>query len=164
MEQQSRRGRGSRDIPITGISLFIAERKAEALQKHTELRKVQLYALLNDEWNALDNASRRAYERRADYSRRMESRRQHKNAHADMQPKVSSYSVFTRERHGYLKQTHPEMTVGTRAQLIASEWKTMRADDKLPYVNAAKRETRKMQKRSMEEEYDENSDEVDEKS
>jgi hypothetical protein len=151
-ESSRRHNARSRQIPITGISLFIAEHKTAALQNHPELSKVQLFARLNEDWNALDDSTKEAFERRADYSRRMESRKQHKNWNNVRQPKVSAYSVFTRERHKSLKTTNPEMTVGLRAQVIATEWKTMSPSDKVPFINAAKRETRKMQSRSVEEE------------
>jgi hypothetical protein len=152
MSEERRRPRKarSREIPITGISLFIAERKDTALQEHPELSRVQLFALLNDEWNTLDSAAKEPYERRADYSRRMESRRQNKKANDRPQLKVSAYSVFTRDRHAALKKSNPEMTVGIRAELIASEWKDMTPAQKVPFINAAKRETRKMQRPSDE--------------
>jgi hypothetical protein len=142
----------SRQIPITGISLFIAEHKAAARQSHPELSKAQLFARLNEDWNALDDAAKEAYQRRADYARRVVSRNGDKDSSDDKQPKVSAYSVFTRERHKSLKTTNPEMTVGIRAQAIAAEWKTMSPAGKVPYINAAKRETRKMQAPSAEEE------------
>jgi hypothetical protein len=149
---RKRQGARSRSIPITGVSLFIAERKLKAGQDHADLTKVQLFSLLNDEWNALDNQTKEAYERRADYSRRIESRRAHRSTNRSDQSRVSPYSVFTRDRHESLKKTSPEMTVGDRAQLIAVEWKSMAAADKIPFINAAKRETRRMQRESAEEE------------
>jgi hypothetical protein len=158
---QKRQGPRSRSIPITGVSLFIAERKVKASQDHTDLTKVQLFALLNDEWNGLDSATKETYERRADYSRRIESRRVHRSTKQSHQSRVSPYSVFMRDRHELLKKSSPEMTVGDRAQLIAVEWKTMAAVDKIPFINAAKRETRKMQRRSVEEDSAEESESQD---
>jgi hypothetical protein len=152
-----RRGPRSRQIPITGISLFIAEHKTAALHNHPELSKVQLFARLNDDWNTLDDSTKESYQRRADYSRRIETRKQHKASNDCKQSKVSAFAVFTRERHKSLKKTNPEMTVGIRAQVIATEWKTMSPAGKVPFINSAKRETRKMQSRSAEEESNDDS-------
>jgi hypothetical protein len=162
MEQSGRAaGPRSRAIPITGVSLFIVDRKAEAAQAHPELTKVQLFALLNDQWNTLDDATKETYERKADYSRRMESRRQNKNAKETTKSKISPYSVFTRERHESLKTSNPEMTVGDRAKIIAAEWNSKLPADKISFINAAKRETRKMWKISVEEESEDDSDQED---
>jgi hypothetical protein len=147
-------GPRSRAIPITGISLFIAGWKAEITQTHPELTTVQVFAFLNDQWNTLDDATKETYERKADYSRRMESRRRHMNAKKKNRSKVPPYSVFTRARHESLKITSPEMTVSERSKVIATEWKMISPADKIPFINAAKCETRKMQRVSVDEESD----------
>jgi hypothetical protein len=148
---RSRKAR-PRAIPITGVSLFIAEKKADAAQSHPQLTKLQLVALLNHQWEALDDATKISYQRKADYARRTLSRRQHKTRNEQKQSRVSPYSIFVRGQHDTLKRTNPELTVGDRAKLIAAEWNNMPQSDKIPYVNAAKRETRKLRKVSTEEE------------
>jgi hypothetical protein len=71
--------------------------------------------------------------------------------------KVSAYSVFSRDRQESLKQSNPELTLSDRTAQISAEWKKMLSADKIPFLNAAKRETRTMQRHSVDEEsWDEN--------
>jgi hypothetical protein len=131
-------------IPITGISIFLEEQKAEAAKTHPELTKVQLLAYLNDQWRTLDDASRSHFMRKADYSRRIESRNRHRRSGASQKCKVTPYHVFVREQHEALKLTDPELTLSGRIQVIASAWRAMTSADKAAFINAAKRETRWM--------------------
>jgi hypothetical protein len=150
--------RRSKDIPITGISLFIADRKAEEGEEHQELSKLQLFSFLNDQWNALNDSTKETYERRADYARRAQSRRVSKTKGKQRRLKASAYSCFARDRHEALKLSSPEFMLRDRAQLIATEWETMDHNAKLPFINAAKRETRRMQRRDSEDESSDDSD------
>jgi HSP90 family molecular chaperone len=146
----------TKSIPITGQSLFVAERTPIVEKQNPDLTRVQLYALMNDEWMKLDDVTRAAYERKADYSRRTESRREssldREKLQDDSESKVSAYSMFVKKRHELLKETNPEMTVSDRAKTIAQMWAGLSKPEKLPYVNEAKRETRKLQSESPEEE------------
>jgi hypothetical protein len=53
------------------------------------------------------------------------------------------------------------MTVGDRANMIAAEWNSMLLADRVPFFNAAERETRKMRKVSVEGELADDSDQED---
>jgi hypothetical protein len=149
-------------IPITGQSVFVAERLTEVEGKHPDLTRVQIFAFLNNEWAKLDDAIRAAYERKADYSRRTESRRssslQHRSMTHESESKVSAYSMFVKKQHDQLKVTNPEMTVSDRAMEISKLWAGMSKSQKLPFVNEAKRETRKLRRESVEEDPSEESE------
>jgi hypothetical protein len=145
-------------IPITGVSLFIAEKKPEVCQQHPEFTKLQSFTLLNEQWQTLDDATRWKYQKKADYSRRTQLRRQHKSNSEKKQSKISGYSMFVGVRHESLKRTNPELTIGERYIIIAKEWKNMASCDKIEYINAAKRETRRIQKESTD---DESENEID---
>lgn len=144
----------SRSIPITGLSIFIAERKPQLEAQHSELPKLAIFALLNQQWQHLDTATRAQYERKADYSRRSQSRRERaakKRMTADRSAlKVSPYSVFAKRQHETSKSTHAAMSVTERSQHIADQWTKMTKQQKVSYVNESKRETRKLQKMSDE--------------
>jgi hypothetical protein len=56
--------------------------------------------------------------------------------------------MFVKSRHEALKQTDPDLSVTERSQQIAQQWRAMPERQKMPFVNEAKRETRKMRKQS----------------
>jgi hypothetical protein len=153
MERSRRLGKPkSHSIPITGLSIFITERKSQLEVQHPELLKLGIFALLCQQWERLDTTTRARYERKADYSRRTQSRRERtvkvkKRMAADTSVlKVSPYSVFTKRQHEALKSIHPEMSVTERSQQIADQWTKMTKQQKVAYVNESKRETRKLRK------------------
>lgn len=150
MESSSRRSR-TKSIPITGLSIFIAETKPLLEETHPQLTKMDIFKLLHEQWDELAPDLRAKYERKADYGRRTEARRafydKKKGKNDDNGGSIiSAYSVFLKKRHEEIKETNPEMTLTERAKSIAAEWKSMSRDDRSPFVNLAKRETRKMRK------------------
>jgi hypothetical protein len=142
-------------IPITGLFLFVSETKAEVEGQNPGLTRLEIFTMLNSRWAQLDAATREKYERKADYSRRTESRRKllahRKESRGSPRQHVSAYSVFLRRQHEQLKQTDPDLTVSQRAQTIGELWRTMPKSDKIPFVNEAKRETRKLRKVAIDE-------------
>jgi hypothetical protein len=95
----------------------------------------------------MDVNARATYEKKADYLRRTESRKASaawKHDSLENEAKVSAFAIFSKERHEVLKQDSSELTVTDRARVIANEWKVMSKLDKIPFINAAKRETRRM--------------------
>jgi hypothetical protein len=116
------------------------------------MTRLEIFALMNDQWAALDKATKCVYERRADYARRVESRRRRSG---EREPstcaKVSAYSVFVNRSHEMLKESNPEMSVGERSTAIAALWAKMSFADRVPFVNEAKRQTRKLRKASDDE-------------
>jgi hypothetical protein len=110
---------------------------------------------LNSQWAQLDEAIKDKYERRADYSRRTESRltllAKRKKCSGANESKVPAYSIFVRQKHEQFKQSNPEMTVSDRSRAISELWEHLSNSDKIPFINAAKRETRKMRRISDEE-------------
>jgi hypothetical protein len=146
-------------IPITGLSLFVVEQRPALEAQHLELAKLEVFRLLNHQWEQLDDATRAGYERKADYSRRSRSRQEStakkKTRFDTSTSKVSPYSMFLRSQHNLLKQISPELSVTERSREIAAEWANMSERQKMPYVNEAKRETRKLRKiPDDDEEYD----------
>jgi hypothetical protein len=150
-------------IPITAQRLFIAERQSDVEKAHPDLTRVQMLSFINDEWAQLDTATRAEYERRADYLRRTESRRRSLQCQTDIEEdgesKITPYSMFVQSHHEVLKRTNPEMTVGERATAISKIWTGMSHAERLPYVNEAKRETRRLRTEPVEEEAQHESDE-----
>ena len=150
MESSSRRNR-TKTLPITALSIFIAETKPLLEETHPQLTKMDIFKLLHEQWDELAPDLRAKYERKADYGRRTEARRafydKKKGKNDDNGGSIiSAYSVFLKKRHEEIKETNPEMTLTERAKSIAAEWKSMSRDDRSPFVNLAKRETRKMRK------------------
>jgi hypothetical protein len=146
----------TQSIPIAAQRLFIDEHQSEVETTHPDLTRVQMLSFINDEWMKLDATARAEYERKADYLRRTESRRR-SMLHAphienDHESKITAYSMFVKSEHEALKGTNPEMTVSERATAIAKAWAGMSQAERLPYVNEAKRETRKLRTESVEEE------------
>jgi hypothetical protein len=137
-------------IPITGLSLFFAERRPPLEAQHPELAKLEVFRVLNHQWGQLDDATRANYERKADYSRRSRSRQasaEKKKTGPDRSAlKVSPYSMFLRSQHDILKRTSPDLSVTERSRESAARWAMMSEQQKMPYVNEAKRETRKLRK------------------
>jgi hypothetical protein len=116
------------------------------------MRKLELFNSLNQQWEALDEPMKLQYERKADYIRRAEARKErHSKSAEPEQAPVRGYAIFVKERHASLKQTNPEMTVSGRSSKIADEWKGMSKLEKLAFINMAKRETRKFRRISSEE-------------
>jgi hypothetical protein len=143
-------------IPITGHSLFVSETKPSVELQNPGLTRLELFALMNTLWTQLDAATRDKYERKADYCRRTESRRKlfakRKRLNAPTRRFISAYSVFVSSQHERLKRTNPELTLGGRATTIAELWATMARSDKRPFINEAKRQTRRLRKMPPEEE------------
>jgi hypothetical protein len=100
----------------------------------------------------LDNETKLIYERKADYARRVETRRtsstKGKDDSGEHTSSVSPYSIFLKERHKLLKESNPEMTLTQRAEEIKSEWSSMSQKQKISFINMAKRETRKLRRTS----------------
>ena len=146
------RGKRTKSIPITGLSIFIAEMKPTLELSHPQLTKMDIFKLLHEQWDELDPEIRAKYEKRADYGRRTEARRQFyqkkklKTEEDDNSSKISPYSVFLKMRHMEIKETNPDLTLTERVKSIAAEWNAMSRVDRLPFVNLAKRETRKIRK------------------
>lgn len=153
---RTRRKRKTKVIPITGLSLFIAETKPIVEAEQPELTKMEVCKFLNEQWEELDDDIRKGYEKRADYDRRTEARREFyqkkKKTRNRMKGAISAYSVFLKARHAALKESNPEMTLSERTKTIAGEWNSMSKEDRIPFVNLAKRETRKIRKVNLEEE------------
>jgi hypothetical protein len=149
----SRRSRKkSTAIPITGLSIFVQDTKPSLEADHPEMTKLEVFNTLNAKWAELDQDAKLQYERRADYSRRTESRKAARPKQSDLNPvPVTAHAIFVKERHRALKEEHPEMTVTERASLIAVEWGRMTKSEKGPFVILAKRETRKFQRATEEE-------------
>lgn len=148
---ESKHGERTKSIPITGLSLFIAEKKPELEAKESHLTKMEIFKCLNDQWATLEQDVKQSYERRADYSRRTEARRQCYERRKAKTPNrsrstISAYSIFLKQRQEELKKSNPELTLSERTRMIAKEWNDTPKSDKVPYVNSAKRETRKMRK------------------
>jgi hypothetical protein len=155
MEAAKRPGCKTASIPITGRSVFISERKTQIESDNPGMTKLELFRILGAQWDQMDDTNRANYEKKADYLRRTVSRTSSAARKADArekQPKISAFYVFTQEQHERLKQTQPELTVTDRATMIANLWNAMSKFDKIPFVNAAKRETRTLRRRFPEEE------------
>jgi hypothetical protein len=88
-------------ILITGLSLFIGERKAEVRQQHPELTRLELRALLNDEWWKLDDGARAGFTRKADYCRRIECRRQNRMSRSKGNQKSPHMQLLSDISTGY---------------------------------------------------------------
>jgi hypothetical protein len=135
-------------IPITGLSLFVSEAKPSLEADIPGLGKLEVFRILNQQWDELENEKKLEWEKRADYCRRTEARRLSKTDRVDIledQPSaITGYSIYLRERHNTLKKTNPEMTLSNRAQQIQSEWSSMTAEQKRVFINIAKRETRRV--------------------
>jgi hypothetical protein len=146
----------SRSIPVTGISLFVQETKPAFEADHPEMRKIEVFNSLNQQWDDLDGPMKLQYEKRADYIRRAEARKatqvKHSRSPDPDQSPVRGYAIFVKDRHHSLKEASPEMTVSDRSAKIAEEWRTMSKSEKLRFINIAKRETRKIRRISSEEE------------
>jgi hypothetical protein len=161
MAAAKRPGRKTLSIPITGRSLFISEAKTPIESDNPDITRLELFRVLGAQWDQMDDTERAKYEKKADYLRRTMSRTgssAHKDDTAERRPKISAFSVFTREQHELLKQSQPELTVTDRASMIAGLWKAMSKSDKIPFINAAKRETRSI-RRPLPEEESESDDE-----
>jgi hypothetical protein len=146
----------SKAIPVTGISLFVQEKRPEFETLNSDLTKLQVFNAMNQQWEALDHDMKLQYERKADYLRRSEARRittQKRNDSPEPQrPPITGYSIFLGERHHSLKMEDPAATLTQRSAQIAAEWAGMSKSDKRRYINTAKRETRKFRQSSEEEE------------
>lgn len=148
---ESTHGQRTKSIPITGLSLFIAEKKPELESSDLHLTKMEIFKSLHDQWATLDQDVKQSYERRADYSRRTEARRKCFERRKEKTPNrskstISAYSIFLTKRQEELKKSNPELTLSERTRMIAKEWSETPKNDRVPYVNMAKRETRKMRK------------------
>jgi hypothetical protein len=140
-------------IPITGLSLFAAEKKTSIEADWPDLTKLEVFTMINQRWDELDNETKLQYERKADYARRTETRRisltKRKDDSVENASMITPYSVFLRTRHHELKKSNPGMTVTQRAEQIKSEWSSMSREQKISFINMAKRETRKFRRTSM---------------
>jgi hypothetical protein len=59
MERSRRLGKAKiHSIPITGLSIFIAEQKPQLEAEHPELLKLGIFAFLSQQWERLDIATR----------------------------------------------------------------------------------------------------------
>jgi hypothetical protein len=148
----------SKSIPITGRSIFISEAQAQIELDHPEMRKLEIFRLLGNQWDHMGDTERSAYEKRADYSRRAESRKTtsaRRREPGGSEAKISAFSVFSKERHGALKQSSPQLTLAQRSQIIADEWKQLSKSDKTPFINIAKRETRSIRRSLPDDDSDE---------
>jgi hypothetical protein len=82
--------------------------------------------------------ARTADEKKADDMRLIESRKTsaaRKHGSQEKEAKISAFAVFSKERHE---------AVSDRATVIAHEWKAMSRLDKIPFITAAKLETRSL--------------------
>jgi hypothetical protein len=145
-------------IPITGRSIFISEAKTQVGSDTADLTKLDIMHMLNEQWDQMDDTMKKKYEKRADYLRRVESRRSSTAEQWTPAPKISAFSVFMRQQHEALKKTNADLTVTDRAVFIADQWKLMSKPDKIPFINAAKRETRTMRRRFPDEESEKSDD------
>jgi hypothetical protein len=137
----------SKTIPVTGISLFVQEKRAEFEASNPDLTKLQVFNSMNQQWEEMDHDMKLQYERKADYLRRSEARRTTTQKRRDPgeseRPPITGYSIFLRERHHSLKIDDPGLTLTLRSIQIGAEWAGMSKSDKRRYINTAKRETRK---------------------
>lgn len=145
----SRRSRPkSKTIPVSGLSVFGQEQKAEFEAAHPDLTKLQVFNAMNQHWMELDPHMKLSYERKADYLRRSEVRkataRNTRDPLGSEQPPITGYSIFVRERHQSLKIADPSLTLSQRSARITAEWTGMSKAGKQPYINIAKRETRRL--------------------
>jgi hypothetical protein len=156
MRSSARSPAKSKAIPVTGISLFVQEKRAEFEASNSDLTKLQVFNGMNQQWAELDHDIKLQYERKADYLRRSEARRATTRKKSDSaeseRPPMKGYSIFLRQRHHSLKTEDPGLTLTQRSELIAAEWAGMSKADKRVYINTAKRETRKFRRSSEEEE------------
>jgi len=163
----SRRPKATRHIPITGISVYMEEMKIPLQESEPTLTRMEICAALNDQWSRFDEEIKAMYERQADYMRRAVARkvafRKRRLSRASRgQARISSYSIFLRVMHESLKEGNPEMTLSMRAAAIAQAWHEMPKGERLPFVNTAKRENRKMRQQSVDEDASDHADSADE--
>jgi hypothetical protein len=148
----------SSKVPVSGISIFLREKKPDFEASHSDLTRLQVFNAMNEQWTNLDPNMKLLYERKADYLRRSEARKATAANTEDTldstRAKITSYSIFVRERHHSLKEEHPELSLSQRTAEITAEWGRMTPDQKRTFVINAKRETRKFRRISDEEETD----------
>ena len=163
--EPSRRAKPTKSIPITGLSLYVDEQKKIMEAEYPELTRMDIYKMLHAQWDEMDPDSRAKYERRADYVRRTEARKefyQKKKVRSGDGPlrAISAFSMFLKKRHIEIKECNPELTLTERVKHIGAEWNSMSRADKQPFVNMAKRETRKIRKGASDEAEESTSEEA----
>lgn len=166
MRSSRRSAAKSRKIPVSGISVYVQEKRADFEASHTDLTKLQVFNAMNEQWTQLDPNIKLQYERRADYLRRSEARKatvaKRDDALNTDQPPITGYSIFVTERHHSLKMADSGMTLTQRSAQIADEWNRMSAAERRTFINIAKRETRKFRRIREEEDITEPSSDRDE--
>ena len=141
---------------VSPWSIFVELYKPIFTQMYPNESKMEIYKHLRKKWNQFDDEDKHAYIEKANFKNRAVVRLNNqklKKVKHDRKT-VSAYSLFVEENHKELKVEKPEMSLTERTKFIAEKWKSLSHEQKRPYMNMAKRKTRKMQKCSSESDND----------
>ena len=151
-------------VPISVWSTFVKDRRPILEEEFPQASSMEIIRKLHDIWDNLTDEQMSSYRQKAENKRRTYVRltkvRKGSDESLDGAPRkkrVTPYAVFLQRKHVQLKENCPDMSLSERTKTIADMWRAMSRDEKVSYVNQSKRETRKMQKRSFEEEESEES-------
>ncbi|OHT00938.1 HMG box family protein [Tritrichomonas foetus] len=160
-KKMKKRAKRSNDVPnlVTPWSIFVDLYKPIYNQQYPNESKMGIYRMLKNKWDTFDDNDKKVYITKAkNYRRsviRLDTMRNKIDKKKDIT--VSPYSLFVEEMHKQLKDGDPSMSLIERTKLIDAIWKGMSKEEKVPYVNAAKRKMRAILRKANDEEEDESS-------
>lgn len=138
----------------TAWSVFVNQMKPILLKENPDITKRQLYIDLSDMWQHQNDRERSSCTTKAKYLMQKEHRQKNfrnRNKEDHQKKKISPYSIFVSEKQHEMKVLFPELTLSERSQQIAQLWKNLDQTEKDKYTNQAKRENRKLNKPSSDE-------------
>ena len=127
------------------------------MSDYPQASSMEIVKRLHDIWDNMTEEEMQLYSQKAENKRRTYVRLTKVKKDPDDlvvsgKKRVTPYAVFLQRKHVQLKESCPDMSLSERTRTIAEMWKALPKDEKISYINQSKRETRKMQKPSFEEE------------